>query len=48
MGKGKITFTVFLLAFLILANVKPAQGFGDWYVFGDSLSDNGNIPKWEC
>jgi phospholipase/lecithinase/hemolysin/uncharacterized protein YhjY with autotransporter beta-barrel domain len=45
MGKGKITFTVFLLAFLILANVKSAQGFGDWYVFGDSLSDNGNIPK---
>ncbi|OSS41169.1 Phospholipase/lecithinase/hemolysin [Desulfurella amilsii] len=45
MLKNKSKLIVFLLIFLILANVKYAQAFGNWYVFGDSLSDNGNIPK---
>ena len=31
--------------FLLVGSVNSSHAFGNWYVFGDSLSDNGNIPK---
>jgi phospholipase/lecithinase/hemolysin/uncharacterized protein YhjY with autotransporter beta-barrel domain len=34
---------VFFLLFV--GSVNLSYAFGNWYVFGDSLSDNGNIPK---
>ncbi|MGC9258112.1 autotransporter domain-containing protein [Desulfurella sp.] len=42
-NKNKL-IAVFFLIFLLI-NFKSAQAFGNWFVFGDSLSDNGNIPK---
>ena len=31
--------------FLLVGSVNSSHAFGNWYVFGDSLSDNGNTPK---
>jgi len=44
-NKTKLIAFLFIFLILVLVNIKSAQAFGNWYVFGDSLSDNGNIPK---
>lgn len=44
-NKNKLVVVVLLTVFMILSTFRYAKAFGGWYVFGDSLSDNGNIPK---